>query len=202
MKITLGIVTLAVAAGALNAQSLELSLLAPTTVDASDGSFTMFVIADGPGTHGARAFFELAGSDPSGAIGDMSWSVAPWATPQNTSDGGYLGGGDYGVAGGGQIIFPLAGLHPHPDSVLPSLVMGQFTVDLTGLTGTLDFQLVAPDDVQLVLQTYDENTETLFTGYDATDVILGSASIMVVPAPAASALLGLGALASTRRRRR
>lgn len=203
MKITLGIVTLAVAAGGLNAQSLELSLLAPTTVDASDGSFIMQVITDGPGTHAAAASFELVGSDASGAIANMTWSAPTWAQTRFGNEG-YLGNGDYGLASAGQVIFPIAGLLPDPNSTLPGTVIGQFTVDLTGLTGALEFQMVVSDNTQsqFVLQTYDESTETLFTGYDATEVMLGSASIMVVPAPAASTLFGLGALAATRRRRR
>lgn len=179
------------------AGSFSLTLVPSTaTVDTSGGAATFTVTAYGDGgfgTHMLGGSFGMANNGDSGVVQSMSWSPAAWSS--FNTDGGDAGDGNYNDVIFGQLVIP--GIFPPaPGSELGSAI-GSFTVTVDG-AGTVDFQMLAssgPFSLELV------DAASGATAQDGGTVSLGGATINVVPAPSAMALLGLGGLVAGRRRR-
>ena len=216
MKNTVLFIALAGLTTAASAQEFSLSLVgAPTTVDSTGGAvFTIDVIGDSSvGTHlGSGEFSLSSGSNP--MIESMEWTPADWA--YLSSDDGYTGNGEYNDVIFAQWI-PYPGppecSRPYPGSEL-GVSIGSFQITLVdGAEGELDLDLVESDSIWTLLVfewlegdhtwcNLDGHLGEVFNNTDqGSTLILNGASINVVPTPSSLALLGLGVLATSRRRR-
>ena len=193
---TIALAAIAGLAAAASAQNFSLTLVPSTmTVDTSGGAatFTMTVFGDADvGTHLLGGAFGLAANGGGDTVQGMTWSPAAWSA--FNTDGGYAGNGNYNTVVYGQLVIP--GIFPPaPGSELGSAI-GSFSVTVDG-AGVLDYQLTAGSP--FTLEVVDEVSGA--TQNDAGGISLGGATINVVPAPSAMALLGLGGLVAGRRRR-
>ncbi len=186
------------AAAASAGSSFSLSIAgAPMTVDTSMGAatFTVDVIGDSSfGTHMLGGAFSLTSG--SSNVLAMAWTPAAWSA--FNTDGGYAGGGDYNTVIFGQLVIP--GVppfdQPAPGSELGSAI-GSFQITVEG-AGVLDLSLNAASPFSLeVIDLVSGTTQNSSNG----SLSLNGASINLVPAPSAMALLGLGGIVAGRRRR-
>lgn len=183
------------AAAATAGNSFSLSIVgAPMTVDTSMGAatFTVDVVGDSSfGTHLLGGAFSMVSG--SSNVTAMSWSNAAWSA--FNTDGGYAGNGDYNQVVFGQLVIP--GIFPPaPGSELGG-VIGSMQITVEG-AGVLNLDLAGGNPFSL--ETVDANSGA--TASSATGSLsLNGASINLVPAPSAMALLGLGGLVAGRRRR-
>ncbi|MBL4697454.1 MAG: PEP-CTERM sorting domain-containing protein [Phycisphaerales bacterium] len=196
------LIALAGLTAAAAAQDFSLSIAgAPTTIDATNGA-TITIDIIGDSTHGevmmGGRFSMISGS---GLISNMTWTPAPWSA--FNTDGGYAGNGDYNEVAFGQIS------HQGPQTAGSQLGMaiGSFQIQIAaGSFGVIDLEILG--GLPFALETAFWPFDGFPTG-GAVDVrdssngtlILNGASINVVPAPSALALLGLSGLAASRRRR-
>ncbi|HCT45172.1 MAG TPA: hypothetical protein DF699_08165 [Phycisphaerales bacterium] len=168
------------------------------TVDVSGGAatITIDVIGDSSfGTHMLGGAFTLGSSNA--LVTDMAWSPASWSS-FNTDDG-YAGNGNYNQVIFGQLVIP--GVPPFDVPAAGSDLgssIGSFTVTFDGGSGIVDFGLTAGSP--FTLEAIDVNTGGTFQSADGS-LSLNGASVNVIPAPSAMALLGLGGLVAGRRRR-
>jgi len=199
MKTSIALVAVAGFAAAASAQNFSLSIAgAPTTVDTTMGAVTVTVdiIGDSDfGTHMLGGGFTMTSG--SSLVEGMSWAAASWSS--FNTDGGYAGGGDYGQVIFGQLVIP--GVPPFdvpaPGSELGSAI-GSFQIVIGQGTGIIDLSIAAGSPFSLeVLDLAGGTTAQSSNG----NLTLNGASINVVPAPSAMALLGLGGLVAGRRRR-
>ena len=195
MRTGVAIGALAGLAASASAQDFAYEILAPSVVNfATATSFTVTVIASGPGTHIAGGAFGMTiASDPPSGIADVTWTPADWSTIN--TDGGF-NGTDYEPVIFGQLILPDFGFPPAVGSELPAVV-GTFTF----LIGDASLFLV---DLQLVdaggdfaLETFNDADDSF--ARDGGSIRYGSARI-VIPAPASLTLLGLAPVLGRRRR--
>lgn len=194
---------------------------APATIDATNGAvFTIDVIGDATiGTHIAAGVFGLS-SGSNSMITNIQWTPDPMYA--FVTDEGYDGEGNNGLVVVGN-IFNLPCIlgdgdgdgddDPLMDLLLGSAI-GQFQITLApGSFGELNLDLIAgptfsPNiafSMQAVTPNYDDIFEIwpLFDdGMPGGNLILNGASINVVPAPSALALLGFSGFAATRRNRK
>ncbi len=186
------------AAAASAGSSFSLSIAgAPMTVDTSMGAatFTVDVIGDSTfGTHMLGGAFSLTSG--SSNVLAMAWTPAAWSA--FNTDNGYAGGGDYNTVIFGQLVIP--GVppfdQPAPGSELGSAI-GSFQITVEG-AGVLDLSLNAASPFSLeVIDLVSGTTANSSSG----SLNLNGASINLVPAPSAMALLGLGGIVAGRRRR-
>lgn len=186
------------AAAASAGSSFSLSIAgAPMTVDTSMGAatFTVDVIGDSSfGTHMLGGAFSLTSG--SSNVLAMAWTPAAWSA--FNTDNGYAGGGDYNTVIFGQLVIP--GVppfdQPAPGSELGSAI-GSFQITVEG-AGVLDLSLNAASPFSLeVIDLVSGTTANSSSG----SLNLNGASINLVPAPSAMALLGLGGIVAGRRRR-
>lgn len=183
------------AAAATAGNSFSLSIVgAPMTVDTSMGAatFTVDVVGDSSfGTHLLGGAFSMVSG--SSNVTAMSWSANAWSV--FNTDGGYGGNGDYNQVVFGQLVIP--GIFPPaPGSELGG-VIGSMQITVEG-AGVLNLDLAGGNPFSL--ETVDANSGA--TASSATGSLsLNGASINLVPAPSAMALLGLGGLVAGRRRR-
>lgn len=186
------------AAAASAGNSFSLSIVgAPMTVDTSMGAatFTVDVVGDSSfGTHMLGGAFSLTSG--SSNVLAMAWTPAAWSA--FNTDNGYAGGGDYNTVIFGQLVIP--GVppfdQPAPGSELGSAI-GSFQITVEG-AGVLDLSLNAGSPFSLeVLDINSGATANSGSG----SLSLNGASINLVPAPSAMALLGLGGIVAGRRRR-
>ena len=199
MKNTLALAVVAGLATVASAQDFSLSIVdAPIQVDSTvNTTFTFDVIGDASvGTHILGGSFAVESN--SGLVTNMSWDPADWS--QFDTDNGYAGNGNYNQVIFGQLV--IVGVPPFdvpgPGSELGG-VIGTFTVDIAANSaGTIDFSLLAQSPFSL--EVVDVNTGETAQSVDG-NLSLNGASINVVPAPSAMALLGLGGLVAGRRRR-
>ncbi len=199
MKTSIALVAVAGFAAAASAQNFSLSIAgAPATVDTTMGAVTITVdiIGDSDfGTHMLGGAFTMTSG--SALVDGMSWAAASWSA--FNTDGGYAGGGDYGQVIFGQLVIP--GVPPFDvpaaGSELGSAI-GSFQIVIGQGTGTIDLTLAAGSPFSLeVLDNVGGTTAQSSAG----TLTLNGASINVIPAPSAMALLGLGGLVAGRRRR-
>lgn len=183
------------AAAATAGNSFSLSIVgAPMTVDTSMGAatFTVDVVGDSSfGTHLLGGAFSMVSG--SSNVTAMSWSANAWSV--FNTDNGYAGNGDYNQVVFGQLVIP--GIFPPaPGSELGG-VIGSMQITVEG-AGVLNLDLAGGNPFSL--ETVDANSGA--TASSATGSLsLNGASINLVPAPSAMALLGLGGLVAGRRRR-
>lgn len=183
------------AAAATAGNSFSLSIVgAPMTVDTSMGAatFTVDVVGDSSfGTHLLGGAFSMVSG--SSNVTAMSWSANAWSV--FNTDNGYAGNGDYNQVVFGQLVIP--GIFPPaPGSELGG-VIGSMQITVEG-AGVLNLDLAGGNPFSL--ETVDANSGE--TASSATGSLsLNGASINLVPAPSAMALLGLGGLVAGRRRR-
>lgn len=188
-------------AGSVSAQDYSLSIASgPTSVDTTGSSITITIDIVGDasvGTHMLGGSFSLETSS-SGSVIDMTWIPAAWSSFND--DGGYAGNGDYNPVIFGQIVIP--GIPPFDVPAAGSElgnVIGSFQIVIAADTWfTMDMYLVAQDPFSL--EVYDILTGEAFHNSDG-NLTLNGASISVVPSPSSLALIGLGGLVGTRRRR-
>lgn len=193
---TIAFAAVAGLAAAASAQDFSLTLVpSAMTVDTSMGAATFTVTAFGDstfGTHILGGAFGINASSGADTVQDMSWAAAAWSA--FNTDGGYAGNGNYDQVVFGQLVIP--GIFPPAAGSELGSALGSFTVTVDG-AGTLVLDMTA--GTPFSLEAVDENTG--LTMADAGTASLGSATINVVPAPSAMALLGLGGLVAGRRRR-
>lgn len=193
---TIAIAALAGLATAAAAQDFSLTLVPSVgTVDTSGGAATFTVTAYGDssfGTHILGGAFGISASSGGDTVQGMSWAAAAWS--QFNTDGGDAGNGNYNTVIFGQLVIP--GIFPPAAGSELGSAIGSFTVTVDGagvlvldMTNGSPFSLEAVDSVSG--QTMN----------DGGTVSLGSATINVIPAPSAMALLGLGGIVAGRRRR-
>ena len=185
-------------AAAASGQDFAYTLTAPTFVDPfTQTSFTVTVMATGPGTHIAGGAFAMSIADSSGTLQDVTWTPDDWSTIN--TDGGFDGTG-YGPVIFGQLILPDFGFPPADGSALPAVV-GRFTFLLSteesGLP-TIDLQLFDAGG-DFALETFDDADDSF--ARDGGSISYGSASIVIIPGPASLALLGVAGVCAGRRRR-
>ena len=184
------------------AQDFSLSIVsAPSTVDSTGGaSFTMSVVGDASvGQFYSAAAFSLVSDSP--LITNIDWAFANW--PNFPIDGSYAGDGNYSQIIAGALWgcgAPPPFCAPTEDARLGETI-GVFTVHLAaGVTGQVDFQLLAGDPFSLEVINWD--TGELWNDTQGT-LALNGTTVNVVPAPGAataSGLLGLMMPGSRRRR--
>jgi hypothetical protein len=190
------------------AQSASLSIVASQTNSGLGGSFTLSVYADADfGTHVTGTAFTLNAVGGEGIISSIeSNGAASW---------GALGEDDFGDAGNGshagfimgQIVF-LPFIQPNAESALGNgpVFLGSFTVitEPDACDGVVTWT-VGGGIGTFALEIIDINANPGGNPpgevFQIADPDFGSASISIIPAPSSGALLGLGALVATRRRR-
>ncbi|MFG0244738.1 MAG: hypothetical protein ACF8MF_01635 [Phycisphaerales bacterium JB052] len=175
-------------------------LLVPTqaTIECVEGStFTLSVFGDASvGTHMLGGSFALDSN--SASIASMTWTPASWSS--FNTDNGYAGNGNYNQIIFGQLVIP--GVPPFDVPAAGSElggVIGSFQVTL-GIPQPelLQFQLV--EQSPFSLEVIDINTGETHRSSDG-NLMLGSTSILICPAPSTCALLGFTGLFGARRRR-
>ncbi len=196
-------------ASAAAAQSASLSLVfSQTTIDTTfTSSITMSLFADADfGTHitGAAVALNAVGDTDIVTSTELS-SVAAW---------GALGEDDFGDAGDGshagmimgQVTF-LPFIQPDAASALGNgpVLLATYTIGIAaGASGIVDWT-TAGGIGTFALEVIDVNANP--GGNPPGEIIqiaapdFGSARLVIFPAPSSGALLGLGALVATRRRR-
>lgn len=200
MKNAVCILAVAGLVGAAGAQEFSLSIVgAPSSIDNSGGSVTvtMDIIGNADvGTHMLGGSFAFVSGHP--LIEDIRWTPASWSS--FNTDGGYDGNGNHNPVIFGQLVIP--GVPPFDvpaaGSELGSAI-GSFQIVIgQGIFGSMDFNLVAQDPFTLeVLDLVAGETYQSSAG----NLALNGATISVTPTPSSLALLGLGGLAASRRRR-
>ena len=194
---TLAIVAVAGLASAASAQNYSLSIVgAPAQVNSgTQTTFTIDVVGNADwGTHLVGGGFTISNGGDAGIVTDMSGSVAAWAA-LGLNDGGHQGEGNYDQFVFGQLVFPPA-FPPAAGSELGAVIASFQVTIAADSEGVIEFNLGAGSPFSL----------SIFDGTASVDdtsgaLSLGSATINVVPAPSAMALLGLGGLVAGRRRR-
>ncbi len=183
------------AAAASGQESFSLSIVnAPMTVDTSMGAatFTVDIVGDSSfGTHYLGGAFSL--NSNSANVTGMSWANAAWSA--FNTDNGYAGNGNYNQVIFGQLVIP--GIFPPAPNSELGAVIGSFQITVEG-AGVLDLSLAA--GVPFSLESVDSVGGGTARSNDGV-LTLNGASINLVPAPSAMALLGLGGIVAGRRRR-
>ncbi len=200
MKYTFTAVTLAGFAMAAGAQDFSLSIVAAGD-PFSGTTMTLDVISDASaGTHMLGGGFALSIFENNSLINNITWQAASWSQ-FNTDDGYDAGSGDYNQVIFGQLVIP--GVPPFdvpaPGSEIGGLI-GSFVVELDrelNLFDQISFEFVAGSP--FTLQVIDINTGESFESSQGNLALNGL--YINIPAPSSLALLGLGGLAASRRRR-
>ena len=203
MKSTLTLVAVAGLASAAAAQSGSLSIVASASTVFTTGaaaSVTLAVYGDADfGTAISGGGFALNAAGGAGIVSGMSATGTAWGALGHM-DLGDAGDGNYNGLVFGQFIFPPA-LPAHADSLLGNgpVLLGTFNVSIEAdSAGMIDWS-TAGGVGDFTLEVFDVQTGS-FTALIA-EVSHGAASVNVVPAPSAMALLGLGGIVAGRRRR-
>ena len=202
MKTSIALVAVAGFAAAASAQNFSLSIAgAPATVDTTAGAVTITIDIIGNsdfGTHMLGGSFAVNGSGTGSAlVSSMSWAAASWSA--FNTDGGNAGGGSYNAVIFGQLVIP--GVPPFDVPAAGSELgnaIGSFQIVIAQGTGILDLSLEGQSPFSLEVLDLAGGTTANSTNGQLT---LNGASINIIPAPSAMALLGLGGLVAGRRRR-
>ncbi len=208
MRMHIVLASIAGLASAASAQTASLSIIPEGNVVTPGGTTTLSVYADADfGTHVTGAAFTLNAVGGAGRVESIvSNGPASW---------GALGEGDFGDAGDGnhagfimgQIVF-LPFIQPDAASALGNgpVFLGSFTVTIaaTAPGGFIDWT-VGGGIGTFALELIDVNANP--GGNPPGEIIqiadpdFGTTRVHIFPAPSSGALLGLGALVATRRRR-
>jgi hypothetical protein len=189
-------------------QTASLSIVASQTTSGLGGSFTLSVYADADfGTHVTGAAFTLNAVGGEGIISTIeSNGAASW---------GALGEDDFGDAGNGshagfimgQIVF-LPFIPPNAASALGSgpVFLGSFTVttEPDACDGTVTWTVgggIGTFALEIIDVNANPGDNPPGEVFSIANPDFGSASISIIPAPSSAAVLGVGALVATRRRR-
>ena len=199
MKYAVTALTMAGLAAAAGAQDFSISM-SGTAAITSFSTITIDVTADASvGTHYLGGGFSVDATLLNFEVLDMTWTPASWS--QFNTDEGHTGDGNYGQVIVGQLVIP--GVPPFdvpaPGSELGEL-LGSFQIQVgeLGAFWTIDLEMVATDP--FALEVIDINTGESFRSSDG-NLTLNGYHAAFIPAPSALALLGLGGLAASRRRR-
>ncbi|PCI10803.1 hypothetical protein COB72_02510 [bacterium] len=202
MKNAVTLLAIAGIATVAGAQTATLSIVLSTSTTFTTGAavtMTLAVYGDADfGTALGGGGFGLVATGGEGLITGMTVSVADWGA-LGFEDQGDGGDGNYNGVVFGQLIFPPF-IPASDDSLLGNgpVLIATFTVTLAAdALGVIDWSTVGGLG-DFDLEIFDDATG-LFT--QITDAQQGSARVSVVPAPSALAMLGLGGLAASRRRR-
>ncbi len=182
---------------AASAQNFFLSMeSSDLEVNTSSGDVTITVTVTGDADVGDYLLGGAFGIESNNAsIIDMHWEPADWSV--FNIDGGYAGNGNYNETIFGQLILG-NGFPPPPDSLLGNAI-GTFMVTFAHASlGQVDLNFVEGDP--FTLATLDWPSLSEYESSDGT-LHLSGLSINLVPAPGTGALLAIGAMAITRRRR-
>jgi len=196
MKNAVTIIALAGFVAGASAENFSLSLIA-AGASFSSTTITIDVIGDASiGTHLMGGGFGLS-TNSSSLVSNITWTAGSWS--QFNSDDGYDGNGNFGQIIFGQLVIPNVPPFdvPAAGSELGSLI-GSFQIELTeplNLANGIDFSFVTFSP--FTLEVIDINTGESFQDTSGTLILNG----LSVPTPSSIALLGLGGLAATRRRR-
>ncbi|PCI10802.1 hypothetical protein COB72_02505 [bacterium] len=204
MKNTVTLIAFAGIASIATAQSGSFSIVpSALTVDSSGGASTITLAVYGDadfGTAISGGGFSLTANGGAGIVSGMTAAVAPWGA-LGFMDLGDAGDGNYNGMIFGQLIFPPF-IPAAADSMLANgaVLLGNFTVTIAAdSAGVIDWSTAGGvGDFDMEIFT-DDGAAGAFT--QLSGVSAGSASVTVVPAPSALALLGLGGIAAGRRRR-
>jgi len=200
MKNAIVMTAVAGIASAAAAQSGSFSIVpSVSTIDSSvSTNFTLSVYGDADfGTHIAGGEFALSATGGS-MVNGMTGATAAWGA-LGLNDRGHTGGGNHAGLVFGQLIFPPF-IDPDAASALPGpVLLGIISVSIdANSTGVINWTTAAGQGT-FELEIYDSSNES-FT--QLVGVGAGNATVnVVVPAPSALALLGLGGLVAGRRRR-
>lgn len=203
MKNTVLLIALAGLTTAGTAQEFSLSF-GEITGDVSTGSMlSVDVFGDASiGTHMLGGGFAVSAFTNNFEVLDMTWAPAPWSA--FNTDGGHAGSGNYdsvifGQLNGGTGIPPFD--QPSLGSELGSLI-GSFQIEVgqLGSFWSLQLQLVEHEPFPFTLEVLDYPDGGTYQN-ELGNITLGSARVDFIPAPSSLALLGLGGLAASRRRR-
>lgn len=178
-----------------SAQNFSLTIVPSAATIIPGGSFTLSVYGDADvGTHMLGGAFAL--ESDGNCISSVQWTNAAWSA--FNTDGGYAGNGDYNQVVFGQLVIP--GIFPPAAGSELGSRIGTFTVQLDPGIGDflINFQLLAGSPFSL--ETVDSNTGETFRSSDG-NLSLGSARVVLIPAPGVFSILGLGGLVASRRRR-
>ena len=203
MKNAIALAAVAGIASAAAAQTATLNIVASQSVVNSQvtNMITLSVYGSADfGTHIAGGGVQLSAAGGAGVVGAMGVGVEAWGAI-GFADQGDAGDGNYTGVVFGQLIFPpLFPPAPESDFSNGEVLLATFTVEiLAGSAGQIDWSSAAVASAGgVVLNIFDagDNSAT-----DVTAANFGGASVTVVPAPSAMALLGLGGLVAGRRRR-
>ncbi len=202
MKNTVTLIAFAGIASLATAQSGSFSIVpSALTVDSSGGASTITLAVYGDadfGTAISGGGVGLSAVGGTGIVSGMTAAVAPWGA-LGFMDNGDGGDGNYNGLIFGQLIFPPF-IPAAAESMLGqgAVLLGNFTVTIAAdSAGVIDWSTVGGIG-DFDMEIFDE-ASGLFT--QLSSVTAGSASVTVVPAPSALALLGLGGIAAGRRRR-
>ena len=194
------ITTLAVAGLATVAGAQDFSITMNSSNEIlSFSTITIDVTADASvGTHFLGGGFTVDAALSGFEILDMTWTAAAWS--QFNTDEGHDGDGNYGQVIVGQLVIP--GVPPFDVPAVGSSLgesLGSFQIQIGQLSASwsIDLDMVATDP--FALEVIDVNTGTSFRSSNGNLTLNGFHA--AVPTPSAMALLGLGGLAATRRRR-
>ena len=206
MKSIIGMFAFAGLATVAHGETVSMSLVASaSTIDTTGGSasFTISVFADSDfGTAVAEGEFALDGNGPLGMVSDMTGTSTDWGALA-FQDNGYGGGNFYNGMTFGQLIFP-PHLNPDPASMLGNGPVLVGSVEVTfeqDSAGFFTWDLSAGDNIFMLEIYTDDGNQGIFTQVAASDIDLGSVSVIVVPTPSTLAFLGFGGLVAGRRRR-
>jgi MYXO-CTERM domain-containing protein len=199
MKNTVLLIALAGFTTAASAEEFIMSMEGPAVVDGS-GVFTIDIIGDSTfGTHMLGGTFGIVNSGDQ-VVTNMTWTPANWSS--FNVDNGQAGGGNYNQVIFGQIFLnlpPPFDNMPAPGSELGERIGSfQITVDTDMGFWAIDLGFVTYDPFTLEAYSTDSQTSLFNT---SENLILNGITVGSVPAPSALALLGLGGLAVSQRRR-
>ena len=172
----------------------------PAMIDTTGGevTFTIEVVGDASvGTHLLGGSYALETNSP--FVTAMQWTNPSWSA--FPTDGGYQGNGNCGQVIFGQLV--IVGVPPFdvaaPGSELGGS-LGSFQITIAQNIPYLYLQLDLVAQSPFTLEVIDAVTGETFKSSDG-NLILNGATYNTIPAPASCVLLGLGGLATTRRRR-
>lgn len=192
-----GIATSSLAQTASFIAAVSTSVIFP----AATPTFTVDIFATADfGTHISGGAFALDAIDGADSVVDIQGSADAWAAV-GENNFGYDGMGNHAGLVFGQVVFPPF-FPPAPETALAGgpvhIASFQYTID-PNTFDRLEVNLTALASAPFSLEIYNEADGT-FTQISNQDIGLSS-FVVQIPAPSGLAILGLGALTATRRRR-